>query len=98
MSTTVAKTDKYFVYSNLDITESNAIKAILIWRDLEYTNENIKKINKSEIVCNFRSFPNFAILRNKKDIDKYRKAYTRKTNKNWREATINDIFQAELTW
>jgi len=88
MSITMAKTDQLI----------DAMKAILIWRDLESTSENINKINKSELECNLRAFPKFAILRNKKNIDAYRKAYTKKTNKDWREATINDIFKAGLVW
>ena len=76
----------------------DAMRAILIWRDLEVTRENIKKINNDDLKCNLRVFPKFAIIRNKKNIEAYRKAYTEKTKKDWREATINSIFKAGLIW
>ena len=44
----------------------DAMRAILIWRDLEVTRENIKKINNDDLKCNLRVFPKFAIIRNKK--------------------------------
>ena len=64
---------------------NDALKAILIWRDLEVTNDNINNINNTDITCNFKAFPKFAILRNKSNIEKYRKAYSQKTNKQWQK-------------
>ena len=76
----------------------DSTRAILIWRDLEFTNENIKNINKSDITCVFRAFPKFSIIRLRSQIENYRNEYTRKTKKDWRIATINDIFKADLVW
>lgn len=76
----------------------DGLKALLIWRDLEYSNENIKNINKSDIACVFRAFPKFSIIRLRSQIENYRNEYTRKTKKDWRNATINDIFKADLVW
>ena len=76
----------------------DGLRAILIWRGLEFTNENIKDINKSDITCVFRAFPKFSIIRLRSQIEDYRNEYTRKTKKDWRIATINDIFKADLVW
>ena len=76
----------------------DGIRALLIWRDLEFSNENIKKINKSDVTCVFRTFPKFSIIRLRSKIEEYRNEYTRTTKKDWRRATINDIFKAELVW
>ena len=72
--------------------------ALLIWRNLKISDENINSINKSETICNFRPFPRFTIIRLRSHIEKYRDEYTRKTKKDWRVATINDIFKADMVW
>ena len=79
-------------------TMDDGLLALLIWRALAISNENIKNISKSETVCNFKSFPRFTIIRLRTQIEKYRNEYTRKTKKDWRIATINDIFKAEMVW
>ena len=76
----------------------DGLKALLIWRDLEISNETINNINNSETICNFKAFPEFTIIRLHKQIKKYRTEYTRKTKKDWRLATINEIYKAELIW
>lgn len=77
---------------------SDGMRALLIWRNLEFTNENIKNIDISEITCIYRAFPKFSIIRLSSRIEDYRKEYTRKTNKDWKTATINEIFKAEMVW
>lgn len=79
-------------------TIDDGLKALLIWRDLEISNETINNIKNSETICNFKAFPRFTIIRLHKQIERYRNEYTRKTKKDWRVATINDIFKAELVW
>ena len=76
----------------------DGLKALLIWRDLEISNETINNINNSETICNFKAFPRFTIIRLRSHIKKYRDEYTRKTKKDWRVATINDIFKSDMVW
>ena len=83
-------------YCKTEINDS--IKAMLIWKNLEMTEENINSLNKKDTLCIFRAFPSFTIIRNKKNIHKYREKYNNKTNKDWQLATLNDILKAELVW
>ena len=77
---------------------SDGVKAILIWRNLEYTNKNINSIHNKDTQCVFRAFSKFDILRNQTNIQQYREKYTKKTKKDWHLATISDIFKADLVW
>jgi len=73
----------------------DGLKALLIWRDIS---DGTTNINNSETMCNFKAFPRFTIIRLRLKIEKYRTEYTRKTKKDWRLATMNDIYKAELVW
>ena len=73
-------------------------KAVLIWRGLDYSPENINKIKKKDYNCFFQKFIYFSILHKNRNLEDYRNRYTRKTGKSWKTATIQEIYNAELVW
>ena len=76
----------------------NQVKALLKWRGLEITKDNIDKINQSEYICSYAAFVDFTILRKRIDLNKFRKAYEKKTGKSWKDATIQNIYKANIVW
>jgi hypothetical protein len=73
-------------------------KALLIWRCEKITNESLQKIKNNEIKCVYNPFVQLTILKKDIDLDYYREKFTKKTKKQWKNATIDDIFKAELVW
>jgi hypothetical protein len=73
-------------------------KALLIWRCEKITAESLQKIKNYEIECAYNPFVKLTILQKNTDLDYYRKIFTKKTKKEWKNATINDIFKADLVW
>ena len=73
-------------------------KALLTWRCEKITLNSLKKIKNYEIRCVYNPFVQLTILKKNIDLDYYREKFTKKTNKEWKNATINDIFKANLVW
>jgi len=73
-------------------------KALLIWRHEEITDESLQKIKNHEIKCLYNPFVKLTILKKDIDLNYYREKFTKKTKKQWKNATINDIFKANLVW
>ena len=76
----------------------NNLIALLIWRGIPLTKENIENIDKNEYYCIYPAFASFTILRKKEYITKYREIYKKKTGKNWETATLQEIFKADMVW
>ena len=74
------------------------IKALLKWRGLIITEENIKNIKQNEITCSYSGFVDFTILRKKIDLDNFRNQYQKKTGESWKKATIQKIYKASIVW
>jgi len=81
---------------NKNIEDSK--KAILLWRAKEFTNENLNQITKYDYDCIFKNFVLFSILKKNRELKPYRIQYKEITGKPWENATIQDIFKAELVW
>ena len=60
------------------------LKALLKWRGLNITEENIKNIKQNEITCSYNAFVDFTILRKKLDLDNFRNQYQTKTGESWK--------------
>lgn len=73
-------------------------KALLKWRGLNMTEENIKKIKQNEITCSFNGFVDFTILRKNLDLDNFRNQYQKKTGESWKKATIQKIYKTSIVW
>ena len=73
-------------------------KAVLVWRGLECSQENINKIKKKDYNCFFPKFIYFSILHKNRNLEDYRERYNKKTGKSWKTATVQDIYKAELVW
>ena len=73
-------------------------KALLLWRRQEISVETMQKIENHEIACLFNPFVKLTILQKGIKLDYYREKFTKKTKKQWKNATINDIFKANLVW
>lgn len=80
------------------VTIEKNIEALLVWRKLPITQENILKINKKDYFCSYNAFAEFTILRKKINLEKYRQEYERITGESWEMATIQKIFKADLVW
>jgi hypothetical protein len=73
-------------------------KAILMWRKIEINNKNAKKIATKDYSCVFQNFIFFSILYKNRNLEKYHNKYVKKTGKRWQNATIQDIYNADLVW
>jgi hypothetical protein len=73
-------------------------KAILLWREKEFTNENLNQITEKDYNCIFKHFVLFSILKKNRELKPYRIKYQEITGKSWEIATIQDIYNAELVW
>jgi len=73
-------------------------KALLMWRCEKITDESLQKIKKYEFECLYNPFVKLTILKKNIDLDYYREKFTKKTKKEWKNATINEIFKANLVW
>ena len=73
-------------------------KALLKWRGLNMTEENINNIKQNEITCSFNGFVDFTILRKNLDLDNFRNQYQKKTGESWKKATIQKIYKASNVW
>ena len=75
-------------------------KAILKWKNIEITDDNLKKtkFNEYKNPMGFATFIFLSILYKNRNLDEYRKKYVLKTGKSWETATIQDIYNAELVW
>ena len=74
------------------------LKALLLWRGLPNKKEIIENIDTKEYYCIYPAFAAFTIMRKNIDIEKYREAYQKKTGKDWKNATLQDIFKADMVW
>ena len=72
--------------------------ALIKWRDLTITPQTLSYINKNEFCCSWECFVDFTILKKNINLHKYRIEYENKTKKNWRLATIQEIFMADIEW
>ena len=77
---------------------SSSKRAILLWRNLKINGENASKIKQKDYMCFFQNFIFFSILHKNRNLEEYRKQYVKKTGKPWEEATIQEIYKAELVW
>jgi hypothetical protein len=77
---------------------NSAKKAILLWRNIEITNNNANKIITKDYTCFLKNFIFFSILYKNRNLEKYRNKYVKKTGKPWQNATIQDIYNANLVW
>lgn len=77
---------------------SKNIKAVLKWRCKEITQDNIEKLTQNDYYCSYGGFVDFTILRKRIDLNKFRKAYEKKTGKAWDIATIQNIYKANIVW
>ena len=82
----------------MDLNISKNMVAVLKWRGLEITQENIKKITQNDYICSYNGFADFTILRKRIDLNKFRKAYEKNTGKSWKKATIQNIYKANIVW
>ena len=73
-------------------------RAVLLWRNITLNNENANKVKKKDYMCFFQQFIFFSILHKNRNLEEYRKQYAKKTGKPWEEATIQEIYRAELVW
>jgi len=78
--------------------EYDGKKAILLWREKEFTNENLNQITEKDYNCIFKNFVLLSILKKNRKLKQYRIKYQENTGKSWKNATIQDIFNAELVW
>ena len=62
---------------NKNIEDSK--KAILLWREKEFTNENLNQITKYDYDCIFKNFVLFSILRKNRDHE-FHKSVSRNKN------------------
>lgn len=74
------------------------IIALLKWRKVSITNENIQKLKNCEYSCMYNPFVELSILKKNIDLNKYRQKYTDNTGKPWEQATIQQIFEAGIVW
>ena len=79
-------------------TLTKNLVALIIWRDIIITPQNISNIKNNEFYCSWESFVDFTILKKNINLNKYRIQYQNKTGKNWRIASIQEIFKAEMEW
>ena len=91
----------FFILKDIKNMNNNVIpekKAVLLWRNIEINSKNASKIQKKDYTCFFQNFIFFSILHKNRNLEKYRKQYEKKTGKSWEEATIQEIYKAELVW
>ena len=74
------------------------LNALLLWRGLPNKKEIIEKIDKKEYYCIYTAFAAFTIMRKNIDIEKYRIMYQEKTGKDWKVATLQEIFKSNMVW
>lgn len=79
---------------------NNNKKALLIWKGFDINESNLKNItfNDYRSPSGFTNFVNMSILYKNRNLEEYRKQYEKKTGKSWKNATIQDIYNAELVW
>ena len=57
-----------------------------------------KKITTKDYSCVFQNFIFFSILYKNRNLEEYREKYLKKTGQPWQNATIKEIYKAELVW
>ena len=84
----------------VDKVTFNNKKALLIWKNKEINESNLKNITHKEYKSplGFINFVTMSILYKNRNLEKYRTQYVKKTGKRWENATIQDIYNAELVW
>lgn len=74
------------------------LNALLLWRGLSKKKEIIEKIDRKEYYCIYTAFAAFTIMRKDINIEKYRQIYQEKTGKDWKVATLQEIFKSNMVW